>query len=80
MCKEIKLAAEGFGIKLVCKLLCFRNVTDLVKRIIIHLVRDPVFIENMLHHFTSIDVDLDKERKPCLQFHMHEAKMLIQVI
>lgn len=43
-------------------------------------VRDSVFIEDALHHFASIDVDLDKEREPCLQLHMHEAKMLIQVI
>ncbi len=47
---------------------------------IIHLVRDPVFIENVFHHFTSIDVDLNKELESYLQFYMHGAKMLIQII
>ena len=50
------------------------------KRIIIHLVGDVVFIKDMFHHFTAIDVDLNEEREPCLELDMHEAEMPVKEI
>ncbi len=80
MCKEVKLSAQAFGIKPVGKFLCLCNVADLEKRIIIHLVGDVVFIKDMFHHFTAIDVDLNEEREPCLELDMHEAEMPVKEI
>lgn len=34
----------------------------------------------MFHHFLSINIDLDEERKPCLQLHVHKAEMLIKEV
>ena len=80
MGKEIKLPAQAFGIELIGKFLSFCNVADLEKRIIIHLIGDAVFIKDMLHHFTAIDVDLNEEREPCLELDMHEAEMFVKEI
>ena len=80
MCKEIKLPAESFGIESVGKFLCLLDVADLEKRIIIHLVRDAVFIKDMLHHLPPVDVDLNQEGEPCLELHIHEAEMFIKEI
>lgn len=80
MRKEIQLAAEAFGIKLIRKLLCFNSITDLKERIIIHPVMDAVLLKHMLHHFPAIDVDLDEEREPGLEFDMHETEMFVQKI
>ena len=50
------------------------------KKVIVHLVRDGVFIKSMLHHFTLFDINLDQERKPFLELDMHEAEMFIKEI
>lgn len=68
MRKEIKLAAEDFGIKVIGKFLCFGDIADFDEGIIIHLVTDAVFIKDMFHHFAAIDVDLYQKREPCLLF------------
>lgn len=44
MCKEIQLSAEAFGIEPIGKFLGLWDVANLCKRVIIHLVRDAVFI------------------------------------
>ena len=80
MGKEVKLPAQAFGIELIGKFLSLCNVADLEKRVIIHLVRDAVFIKDMLDHLTAIDVDLDEEREPCLKLDMHEAEMSVKEI
>ena len=80
MCKEIKLPAEAFGIEPVGRFLRLWDVADLEKRVIIHLVRDAVFIKDMFHHLPSIYVDLNEEGEPCLEFHMHKAEMFIKEI
>lgn len=80
MCKEIKLPTEAFGIEPVGKFLCLLEVTDLEKRIIIHLVRDAISIKDMLHHFPPVDVDLNQKGEPCLELHMHEAEIFIKEI
>lgn len=80
MRKEVKLPAEAVRVKPVGKFLCLYDVSDFKKRVIIHLVRDAVFIKGMLHHLTSININLDQEREPCLELDMHEAEMLIKKI
>lgn len=80
MGKKVQLPAEGFGIEFIRKLLCFCDITDSGKGIVIHLVRDAVFFQNMLHHLPAVDVYLDHEGEPCLELDMHEAEIFIQVI
>ena len=80
MCEEIKLSAEAFGIELIGEFLSLWDIADLEKRVVIHLVGDAVFIKDMLHHLPAIDINLDQEGEPCLQLHMHKAKMFIKEI
>ena len=80
MGKEIKLAAKGFGIKFVRELLCFFNVTEGRKRVVIHLIGNTILIKNMLHHFPSVDVNLDQKREPGLKLYMHKTKVFIKII
>src|SRR5699024_8028733 len=62
------------------KFLCLLDIADLGKRIIIHTVGNVVCIKNIFHHFPSVDINLDLERKPCLEFYMHKSKSLIHEI
>ena len=57
MGKKIELPVRCFEIEFVSKLLCSFDITDLEKRIIVHLIRNTVFIKLVLHQFTAIDVN-----------------------
>ena len=74
------MPAEFCGVKLVCQFLCFCDVTDIGKRIVVALVSYAVGVKHMLHQFSAIYVDLDVERDSCLYFYEHESKFLVQIV
>lgn len=80
MCKEIQLPAETFGVEFVRKLLCLCNIADLKKRVVVHPVRNAVFVKDVFHHLPPVDIDLDEEGEPSLQLDMHKTEMLVQII